>query len=397
VYALREALEHYEHAYEALMKLPDARPEQLCDAILGWAPAALKLKPYKEVVDRLEEAEKIARELKDEARLVRILHWIANAYISNGFPTRGMPALFESYQIAERIGDERLSLVATFWMTSDMIDRDPRGGLEQMEYVIEAARKYRRREVEAHALAKKAVAHARLGEFAEAQDAVERAYEASRQTDSVVNGADVALYSSLAYLDMGDVRRGLEHSQQGTEQALSAYGLECAMYGHYCTGLSNLHARNLIEAQQAFASSLKVLTDHLSEIQGSEQLVNQVHAGLAIAQFFGGRTEAIDDMKRALANAEAIGDDYTVAFIAQALGEGYTRLGDFERAERYLNTALDYYRRNDMRPYLARVLQSLVYWYEQQGRGAEAEQARAEAHQLMEELPLPPVRPLSSS
>jgi tetratricopeptide (TPR) repeat protein len=396
VYALSEALEHYEHAYEALIKLPDVRPEQLCDAILGWAPAALKLKPYTEVVNRLEEAEKLARELNDEARLVRVLHWIANAYISNGFPTRGMPALFESYQIAERIGDERLCLAATFWMTSGMIDQDPRGGLEQMEYVIEAARKYRRREVEAHALAKKAVAHARLGEFAEARDAVERAYEASRQTDSVVNGADVALYSSLAFMDMGDVRRGLEHSQRGTEQALSAYGLECAMYGHYCTGLGNLHTRNLVEAQQAFESSLKLLTDHLSEIQGSEQLVNEVRAGLAIAQFFSGRTEAISDMERTLANAEAIEDDYTVALVAQALGEAYTQLGDFERAGRYLNTALDYYRRNDMRPYMARVLQSIVYWHEQQGRGVEAEQPRAEARQLMEELPLPPVRPLST-
>jgi tetratricopeptide (TPR) repeat protein len=396
VYALREALAYYDNAYEALVKLPDPPSEQLCDAILGWAPAAFKLKSYQEVVDRLEVAEKIARELNDEARLARVLHWIANAYISNGFPTRGMPALFESYQLAERIGDERLTLVATFWMTADMIDRDPRGGLEQMDYVVEAARKYRRYELEAHALAKKAMAHARLGEFAEARDAVERASEASRKTDSVVNGADVALGSSLAFLDMGDVRRGLEYSQRGTEQALSAYGLECAMYGHFCTGLGNLHTRNLIEAQQAFESSLKLLRDHLSEIQGSEQMVNQVRAGLAIAQFFSGRTEAISDMERTLANAEAIGDDYTVAFIAQALGEGYTQLGDFERAERYLDTALDYYRRNDMRPYVARVLQSLVYWHEQQGHEAEAEEARAEARRLMEELPLPPVRPLSS-
>jgi hypothetical protein len=37
-----------------------------------------------------------------------------------------------------------------------------------------------------------------------------------------------------------------------------------------------------------------------------------------------------------------------------------------------LRTALDYYRRNHMRPYLARVLHSLACWYAQQGRGAEA-------------------------
>ncbi|MDF2703441.1 MAG: hypothetical protein K0S10_2387, partial [Rubrobacteraceae bacterium] len=396
VYAMSEALEHYEHAYEALRKLAEPSAEQLCDAILGWAPAALKLRPYGEVVERLKEAEKIARELEDEARLVQILHWIANAYISNGFPGRGMPALFESYQLAEQLGDERLSLEPTFWMTMGMIDRDPRGGMEQMDNVIEEARKYRRWEIEAHALATKANAHARLGEFEEAWDAIQRAHEEVRKTDSLVKQADVALHSSQAFFDMGDVQRGLEYSQRGTKKALTAHGLECAAAGYYATGLGNLQARNLEEAQRAFEAALKLRTDNLPEFQGgSEQLVNRVHAGLAVARYFGGDIEAIKDMERTLANAVAVGDDYTVAFIAQALGEAYTRLGDFERAERHLNTALDYYRRNDMRPYLARALQSLAYWYEQQGRDGEAEQVRTEARRLVEELPSPPVRPIN--
>jgi class 3 adenylate cyclase/tetratricopeptide (TPR) repeat protein len=393
VYAMNEALAYYDDAYQALKKISDVSPEQLCDVILGWTPAALKLKPYQEVVGRLEEAEKIARELSDEARLARVLHWIGNAYISNGFPSRGMPALFESYQLAERLGDERLTLVATFWMTAAMIDRDPRGGLEQMDYVIEAARKYRRPEVEGHALAKKAVAHARLGEFEEARDAVEQAYEASRKADSVVNGADVALMSSQAFLAMGDVRSGLEHSQRGTEQAMSANGLECAMYGHYCTGIGNLDSRNLAEAQRAFESALGLLTDNLFELRGSEVIVNEVRAGLAIARFLGGDTGAINDMESALANADAVGDDYNVAFIAQTLGEGYTQLGDFERAEQHLDAALDYYRRNDMKPYVARALQSSAKLHEAQGHVADAERELAEAGRLMEELSLPPFRP----
>jgi class 3 adenylate cyclase/tetratricopeptide (TPR) repeat protein len=398
VYAMSEALEHYEHAYEALTKLPNASPEQRCDAILGWAPAAFKLKPYQDVVDRLEEAEKIARELNDEARLVQILHWIANAYISNGFPGRGMPALFESYELAEELGDERLTLVPTFWMTIGMIDRDTRGGLEQMEHVIEAARKYRNWEIESHALATKAMAHARLGEFAQAQDAIQRAHVAVRKTGSLVKEADVALHSAQAIFDMGDVRLGLEYSQRGMEKALTANGLECAVAGHYATGLGNLQTRNLAEAQQAFEAALKLRRDHLTEFKGgSEQLVNRVHAGLAIARLRSGHFEAIKDVESTLANAEAVSDDYTVAFIAQALGEEYTRLGDFERAKQYLDTALDYYRRNDMRPYLARVLQSQVYWYEQQGRGEEAEQARTEASRLIKELLPPPVRQLNIS
>jgi class 3 adenylate cyclase/tetratricopeptide (TPR) repeat protein len=391
VFAMNEALAYYDDAYEALKKVSEASSEQLCDVILGWTPAALKLKPYQDVVDRLEEAEKIARELGDEARLARVLHWTANAYISNGFPTRGMPALFESYQLAERLGDERLTLAATFWMTAEMIDRDPRSGLEQMNNVAEAAHKYRRYEVEAHALAKKAIAHARLGEFAEARDAVERAFEVSRKTDSVVNGADVALGSSLAFLDMGDVQRGLEYSRLGTEQAFSASGLECTMYGHYCTGLGNLHSRNPAEAQRAFESALKLLTDHLSELQHSEVLANEVRAGLAVARFLGGDTGAINDMESTLANADAVGDDYIVAFIAQALGEAYTQLGDFERAKQYLDTALDYYRRNDMKPYLARGLKSSAELHEAQGHVAEAERDLAEAGRLTEDLSLSPV------
>jgi tetratricopeptide (TPR) repeat protein len=88
-----------------------------------------------------------------------------------------------------------------------------------------------------------------------------------------------------------------------------------------------------------------------------------------------------------------VGDDYTVAFIAQALGEAYTQLGDFERGEQYLHTALDYYRRNKMKPYLARVLKSSAKLHEAQGDAAEAERELAEAGSLMEELSLPPIGP----
>ena len=392
VYAISEALEHYENAYEGLGKVPGASPEKRCDAILGWAEAAFKPKPYQEVVDRLREAEEIARELNDESRLARVLHRIANEYISHGFPGRGMPALFESYELAQRLGEERLTREPTFWMTVGMIDRDTRGGLEQLGHVIEAARKDRNWDIESHALATKGMAHARLGEFAQAQDAIRRAHEEARKTNSLVKEADVAIVSSLASFDMGDVQRGLEYSERGTQKALTAHGLECAAAGHYYTGIGNLRTRNLAEAQKAFEAALKLRADHFSEFEGgSDQLVNRIRAGLAVARFFGGRVEAIDDMESSLANAEALGDYYTVAFVAQALGEGYTQSGDFERAERYLETALDYYRRNGMKPYLSGALQSLARWHEQQGQAAQAEQARAEALRLMEELSLPPL------
>src|ERR687890_776987 len=38
VYAMNEAMAYYDDAYEALKKVSDVSPEQLCDVILGWTP-----------------------------------------------------------------------------------------------------------------------------------------------------------------------------------------------------------------------------------------------------------------------------------------------------------------------------------------------------------------------
>jgi hypothetical protein len=65
-------------------------------------------------------------------------------------------------------------------------------------------------------------------------------------------------------------------------------------------------------------------------------------------------------------------------------------------AEQYFNTAMDCCRRNDMSSYLVRAMKSLIYWYEEQGRAAQAEVAWTQGHELMQHLSLPPIRLLSS-
>ena len=49
VYALREAIGHFDRAGAALEKVPDAPPEKVYDAILGWAEAAFKFKSRAEI------------------------------------------------------------------------------------------------------------------------------------------------------------------------------------------------------------------------------------------------------------------------------------------------------------------------------------------------------------
>ncbi|MFQ5794932.1 MAG: tetratricopeptide repeat protein, partial [Candidatus Bipolaricaulia bacterium] len=245
----------------------------------------------------------------------------------------------------------------------------------------ELARKYDDKDIEAYALGTKGMVHARLGEFAQARENMQRAREVVRSIHSPVTEADVDLFAAWSYLDMGDPQRGLEYSQRGVEKAIATSSMECICHGFVCLGFGNLQAQKLPEAVVAFEESIR-----RSEISGAAQTENLGRAGLAIAQFYSGRAEAVQDMEDVLANAQAIDDQLGAAIVAQTLGESLTQMGKLERAESYLNRAFDYYRRTEMRPYLARALQSLAHLYERQGRSQDAENARAEAETLMKEL-----------
>ena len=139
--------------------------------------------------------------------------------------------------------------------------------------------------------------------------------------------------------------------------------------------------------------------------------------GDAIIAFFGAPVAHEDDAERAVRAgldiqaaareyAESVRRNYGVDFgvrvgintglaVLAAVGDEiraeYTALGDTTNVAARMQSALDYYRRNGMKPYLAGALQSLARWHEQQGQAAQAGQARAEALRLMEELSLPPL------
>jgi tetratricopeptide (TPR) repeat protein len=383
-YALREALEQYERAVQAVDKIPDAAPEQIIDATLGWIRPAMRFKPYPELLERLALVEKLARAANDKRRLAQILHWIADAHFANGYVTRALTPLFENYELATQVGDERLSVVPSYWMAFFMVDRDPRGALAQFENVIELARKHNNPEIEAHAIATKGFAHARLGEFMQAKAELARALELVQSINSPIKEADVNNLAAFTYLDMGETERALEFAQRGAKKALAADALECASAGLFGVGMCKLQTQATDEAQAAFDQSRQ-----LAESRGNDILRNQAQSGFAAAQVFSGQAEAIQDLEQAIGNAKAIGDQYTEAVFSEILGEIYLQQGESERAATWLTAALDYYRRTDMRPYLAHALTAAAKLYDQQGRAADVEHARAEATALRTELTVP--------
>jgi tetratricopeptide (TPR) repeat protein len=388
VYALSETLDHYDRACQALEKAPDAPPEKLIDATVAWAEVALKLKPDAAILERLACAEQLARDLQDKPRLARALAWTAHAHALTGFPSRAIPILAESHQLATEVGDERLAMFPGFMIMMSQVERDPRGNL-MLEQIINLAHTHHHKEIEAHALAVKGWAQARIGEFAQAEEDLRRAQEIAPATNSLVKQSDVNIFSSFSYFEMGDPQRAVEHGRRAAEQAMAVQGLECGTTGMFALGLGYLQAQNLGEAVTTLEEAARLM----DTLPGMKDFMPRVRATHAIARLLSGHSEALDELEQALAHTQALGDQYWVAFISQYLGEAHTELGDLERAEEYFNAAAAYYRSTGMYPSLARVLQSLGMLYERQGRAADAAHARAEAQSLASQLHGPAASP----
>lgn len=250
--APREASDQYQRAYEALNKMPAARPDDIVHAILSWVRTAYKLVPADVVLERLAEAEHVARALEDKRQLALTLNWTGNVYCGMGLPSGGVPALVEGYRLAEELGTEDLVLGWTFLLSESIVDQDPRSAVSQMDHIIETARKHHNEDIEAHAIGMKAMTHARLGEFAQAREALRVALDLAGKINSPVKLADVHSAAAFMYYDMGEVQRGIQYSLQAAEAALQVGGYECGIFGLYSAGMGYLQQGALDEALAAF-------------------------------------------------------------------------------------------------------------------------------------------------
>ncbi len=378
VYALREAMGYFAQALSALDRLPNASGEDTCDAILGWAEAAFGFEPYGKQSEQLGRAEQIARGLGDKRRLALILHTIGKVYVAAGRPFRAAAPLIECFTLATELGDEKLAVIPTFYMGVATYDSDPRRALEWFDRAIELARRYGDIDIEAYAFSLKAMVEARLGEATDCRRDLDQAFQLVPNIKSPMCDSDVHLFSAWAFLDLGDVRQGLEYAKQGVNKAVSADNLECACVAFACLGFGHLRAEQLGEAVQAFEEAIR-----RSRFSGAEPAQILGEMGLGMAHFFSGHPESIQEVEHALAHARRIGEEFLSALLGQTLGEMYLQRGEIELATARLTDVLDYYRRHQMRPYLARALELLASAFERQGQPDKAEQARAEGRALL--------------
>jgi tetratricopeptide (TPR) repeat protein len=380
VFALREAIGYYAQALQALDRLPEASPQDTCDVILGWAQAAFGFEPFPKLLEQLTRAERLARQLGDKRRLTLVLHTIGRVHIAAGHPARADESLVEGFALATELGDDRLAVLPTFCMGMVTFDTDPRRALSFFDRAIELARKYADVDIEAYALGAKAMVQARLGESGESRESIEQALQIVGRVTSPMTDSDVYQYAGWAFLEMGDVRQGLEYAKLGVQKAVSADNIECACFGFACLGFGYLRAQEMTEAVQAFEEAIR-----RSRISGAEEAQVMGESGLGMAHLLSGHSEAFAELENALAHAQAIGKEFPAALLAQTLGEISLQRGHVEQSLTYLGAALDYYRRHRMRPYLARALELLADAFDRQGELDKAKQARSERTEVLEE------------
>lgn len=328
------------------------------------------------LLERAQHAMELSRLGTDARTLVVSLVNLGHLNVLSGFPATGFGWLTEAHDLATELGDDKLFLFP-FWVATEiMLDDAPAAAVEQFDKVIELARQVGTKDIEAHALGSKALALARLGDFAGALRVGPEAFAAAEASGSVIKRADVEMLLGNALMEMGRLGPAVEHALRGTDLALSVNGLECATNGLHLLGLGHMQTDRLDDAVKDLLRSIESASG-----TAMERGLHNVRAALASARFRAGDHGAVTEMEREVENAVALNDGFGAARARLALGEALTSLGQGERAVSQLRQVADWAMARQMVPFALRAYRALAEAAAAEGDdpARDAALARAEA------------------
>jgi tetratricopeptide (TPR) repeat protein len=246
----------------------------------------------------------------------------------------------------------------------------------------ELSSKYNDLHIQTLALATEGQVLAQMGEFDRSQHAIERARHVSGLLGSPLIESDVDLFAAQACLAMGNWEQALEFGQRCVERAIATDNMDCICSGMVCIGYTHLELGRIPEAASAFEKGIE-----RSDISGAviPKLMGQ--AGLAMTRFMRGNLAAIEDLEKVVENMRLSENHVGAASANLMLGTCLIQLGELERSSDYLHQAVDFYRRSQMYPFLAKALRAMAELMERQARPAEAQEYRTEAESLRSSTP----------
>jgi tetratricopeptide (TPR) repeat protein len=376
--AFREAVAAFEQALQALAHLPeDGHTRVLAIEIrLALDHPLSALGEYGQRLARLGEAEALARALDDQARLGRVLAWIAHLLRTTGDSNGAVVAGRQAYELATTLGDSALQVEAlytlgqVYWTIADFGQ-----AAELLRRNVEAADRMSampRTDLRTRSQAWLARTLSEIGAFVEGrrygQEALRLATLEGRGETSIV------AHGCLGYLHLapGD----LEHAIRVLEQGLAL----CRASGNrnwlrvIAAGLG--HAYTL---QGRLAEGYVLLEEAISECirTGARQRPLWVAWLSEVWRLAGRGEEAWQHAHQALNLARELKERRDEAHALHQLGANHTHAGphDVAQAEAYYRQALSLAAALGMRPLVAHCHRGLGTLYAATGS---REQARAE-------------------
>jgi tetratricopeptide (TPR) repeat protein len=389
--AFHEAVAHFDRALQALAHLPESGDTRVLalELRLALSPSLNALGEPGQRLTLLGEAETLARELNDRARLGQVLAGLAHVRMVTGDNDGAIAAGQQALALAAVLGESALQVHASLTLGRVYHAVDDFGrAVELLRWSVEAAD----REPGTPSTDMRITSRAwlvrtlsTLGAFTEARRSGEEALRLA-MLDS--RGATPILaYGCLGFMALyqGDLQHAIEMLEQGLalcrasgnrthlRQIASELGAAYALQGRLAEGRalqeeaisaslragvprghSRLVARlsevcrlagDSAEAGQHVRQALALARqhrEHANEVLALHQLgVVQAHADPP-------DTEAEAHYQQALALAEALGMHPLVAHCHLGLGRLYSQMGQGKQAHAALTTAIDLYRAMDM-------------------------------------------------
>jgi DNA-binding winged helix-turn-helix (wHTH) protein/tetratricopeptide (TPR) repeat protein len=372
--AVWDARAWYEQALSALDKLPESRfsLEQGVEIRLELRNVLIRLGEAQQLLDRLREAEVLAKMLADDRRIAQVYAFITNAHLLCGAPQEALATGVRALEMAERISDLRLRLSATTF-------------LEQAHYHLADYGSSARLATEnlaalpsewtyeclcgtiAAAIFDRFFLIASLAELGQFADAVTHQLEAIQLVRAIEHAHTTAVAheaSGILYLIMGDWEKVLSVVESGIIVAR-----EGGIIGQnsFLVALSAVTLAELDEGELALKRMYE--SEKLFEVQRQRAYFGRLGWGYCLLGRAAIRLGQISESKRFSDLALELSRHHPgfAARALQLLGDIEAYSNQLDDSERYYHRALALCEPRGMRPLVAECHRRLAKTYERTG------------------------------
>ena len=328
--------------YQQILASSTLEPDSKIDALLGWSEILLGINQTQQVEENLQQALKIAREIRDRSREGEVLAMLGWAARSKQDYSKSQEYLNQSLTIAQQIGNKRgearsLLLLGTLQYFQGTYPK----ALETFQLALKVAQANNNQDEVTHIYDWMATIDRELKNFKAAEDLIENQIALSRSIGYRTAEID-GLFSSAT----------LKSIQNQPEPA------------------SRLYQQALELAQSADNPWVYlILVREVASIQVTQKETDQA---LALYQ-------------KALTMAQTI-DEPAVADIYNRMGVAYSRSEQYPKALEAYQQALKIYSKTTQKSDTAQVLSNIGYSYKKQKRHLEGIKSYQQALSLYESL-----------